>query len=166
MKDVEKISKFCLWFFIIDFIAFILLYILFEILDIDGDVLLGFMTNILPLTVLGVCDCLIQYDYSKKKKLTGLVTEFSKQKFGRKSYYQISVLADDGRIFNIETSNFRASKYRYKKKIKLILMPENVMPKAIIKEDLHGRGELFLFLFFPIFYMFIIPVIAYLINGE
>ena len=71
MKDVEKISKFCLWFFIIDFIAFILLYILFEILDIDGDVLLGFMTNILPLTVLGVCDCLIQYDYSKKKKLTG-----------------------------------------------------------------------------------------------
>jgi len=164
--DTDKITNFLVIFFIADPIISTLLYILFEILKIDGDNIISFLTLILPLTVMGVCHCFSTYDYSKKKKLTGLVTEFSKQKFGWKSYYQISVLADDGRIFNIETSNFRAFKYRYKKNIKLILMPENVMPKAIIKEDLHGRGELFLFLFFPIFYMFIIPVIAYLINGE
>ncbi|GEM_PF-7011583 len=162
----DKTTDFLWIAFVILQAVTLLALILFRLLKLDSDLLFG-INGILQITLLGMSHCLQTYDYSQKnhEKLTGLVTEFSNYQFGRKTYYQLSVLTDDGRMFQIETSNFRAARYRHKKNVKIIIMPENVMPNAMLKEDLPGRGELFLFLFFPVFYFFIIPVIAYLVTG-
>mgnify|MGYP006916107475 CR=1 FL=1 len=165
MKE-NKDTNFFITAFIILQIITIVAFIILKVLKINTNILFG-INMLLQITLFGVSDCLQRYNYSQKnnKKLSGIVTDFSKYRFGGKNYYLISVLTDDGRVFTIDTHNFRAVKYRYKKKIEIIFMPESVMPQVMLKEDLQGKGRLFLFLLFPIFYIFGIPLIAYLING-